>query len=182
MKKNKSGELIDAIYRKDLGAIARLLEEGVDPNERDPHGRTPIMYAILSFEPALATIDLLLNSGADINLSDNEQKWTCLHFAARDGNVPVMRRLIEAGAKIDAVDVFGNTPLLRAVMGARSDASAIELLVHSGADPDLKNKSSVSPRALAERLGRGDVVALFAQLDGRRTPPEGNADSGFSLI
>jgi len=48
--------------------------------------------------------------GADVN-SAGEHKWTALHGAAYKGVDSVVEFLVEKGAKMDAFDEYGQTPL-----------------------------------------------------------------------
>jgi ankyrin repeat protein len=74
--------------------------------------------------------------------------------------------LIEAGARVDVRDSYGNTPLWRAVMESRGDGSVIAVLRLAGADPYVENNSGVSPVALARRIGNYDVKQFFSDLPG----------------
>jgi ankyrin repeat protein len=69
--------------------------------------------------------------------------------------------LLEAGAKVDPVDVFGNTPLWRSVMNSTSDLGAIKELLKHGADPSIKNNHGRAPIDIARDTRRDDIIALF---------------------
>jgi ankyrin repeat protein len=109
-------------------------------------------------------IDLLLAAGADPNAAQNHRQSGPLHYAA-DGyvNGPVwdakrqvktIRRLLDAGAAINAPDKNGATPLHRAVRTLC--AAAVECLLKAGSDPTLKNKPGSTPFHLAvQDTGRG---------------------------
>ncbi len=79
----------------------------------------------------LALVERLLELRADVNVQDDEG-WTPLHVAARDGHVDVCRMLIEAGAPVDAQVDDGWTPLHFAAYN--DEMEVCELLVASGAD------------------------------------------------
>jgi hypothetical protein len=71
-----------------------------------------------------------------------------------------MRILLRAGARVDAPDTRGNTPLWRAVFESRGRGDTIQALLAAGANPDLPNQSGVTPGQLAERkLRRRPVLA-----------------------
>jgi ankyrin repeat protein len=125
----------------------------------DADGRTPLMLAVLAGDPVAAAS--LVDAGADVDAADHEQKWTALHFAARDHHAALVRLLLDAGAEVDPVDVFGDTPLWRAVMTAGSDLSTLSVLLGHGADPRRKNRHGLSPLDLARESGQEDVVALL---------------------
>ena len=156
---NKLDEILGAVYRKDLTALEKFTPE--DVNTKDQDGRTPLMHAILADDADPSIVQLLIKRGADINTFDSGQKWTALHFAARDQNEAIVRSLLEAGATVDPVDVFGNTPLWRSVMNSTPSLAAIKELLKHGADPYRKNNSGIAPIDVARDTGRADIVALF---------------------
>src|SRR5262249_54001325 len=118
-------------------------------------------------------VDLLLQVGADPNVAPNRRKSGPLHYAA-DGFItgPVwnekrqlktIRRLLKAGAEVNALDGNGATPLHRAVR--TRCAGAVRLLLESGADPILKNKPGSTPFHLAvQNTGRGGSGADEAKV------------------
>jgi ankyrin repeat protein len=153
-------QVIDAVYRNDIPTLERATRE--DINQTDSDGRTPLMHAILAERPAPAVVCVLLNGGADPNRADEAQRWTALHYAARDTNAELVRLLLDAGAYVDPVDVFGDTPLWRAAFETSHDIRAVQLLVERGADPRHKNQQGISPLDLAREMGRTDLVELLS--------------------
>jgi len=147
-----SEEIIQFIYTKNLTNLTKFFVKDELVSGVDNDGRTALMHAILDSDYSLGMIEALIASGVNINIKDKEQSWTALAFAARDCTQDVCKVLLDAGADIDAVDVFGNTPLFRAVMAGREDN--IGLLVSYGANPNIENNSGVSPRQLSETLGK----------------------------
>ena len=153
-------DILGAVYRKEFSALEKLTPEEV--NLRDQDGRTPLMHAVLAEDADPAIVKLLLKKGADIHATDSDQKWTALHFAARDQKEEIVRTLLEAGASVDPVDVFGVTPLWRSVFHSGSKQSgAIKELVEHGADPFKKNTSGVAPIDLARQSGWNEIVAFL---------------------
>lgn len=150
-----------AIYRKDYAVLERLISRGAEVNAPDEDGRTPLMLAILTDDPESKMIELLISNGADVNISDAGQHWTALHFAARDQSESIVRILLEAGAEVDPVDVFGNTPLWRCVMSPGTNLQIVEALLQSGADPYRKNKSGSSPIDVATTLGNERLIEVL---------------------
>lgn len=146
-----SDGMLNCVYREDVLGIKNLLASGESPDAQDNDGRTALMHAVLAAPPNTQIISILIQAGASANLKDRGQGWSALAFAARDCSAEVCGMLIDAGAEIDACDSFGNTALWRAVMANREDTVA--LLLASGANPELSNKSGVSPRSLSETLG-----------------------------
>jgi len=154
-------DLISAIYRRDKAHIEQLLESRIDINDFDEEGRQPLIHAILAEHTDIAIVQLLIDHGSDVNLVEPDQKWTPLHFAARDQKTEIVRVLLNAGALPDAKDIFGNSPLWRAVMNNSPDLELLSLLLANGADPCRKNKHGVSAIDTAENLGNIQLVALL---------------------
>jgi ankyrin repeat protein len=155
---SKPDKILGAVYRKDRTALEQLTRE--DVNARDADGRTPLMHAILAEDADPSIVQLLIKLGADVDAADNDQRWTALHFAARDENEAIVRILLDAGAEVDPVDVFGNTPLWRSVMNSTANLGAIKELLKHGGDPDRRNHHGVAPADIARETGRGDILAL----------------------
>lgn len=152
---------LGAIYRKNYKEISSLLAQGVDVNLLDADGRTGLMHAVLDSDADAQMVQFLVKAGANVHWHDGGQKWTALHFAARDNKYEIVKTLIQAGAEIDAVDSFGNTPLWRATMECRGDYSVIRLLLNNGADPSRKNNSGNSPIDLAYTKGAKELSEIL---------------------
>jgi len=153
------GEIARAVYRKDLTVLGELTR--AEANLRDEDRRTPLMHAVLADDADPRVVAVLIDRGTDVNAADGAQRWTALHFAARDGNEQLVRLLLAAGAQVDAVDVFGNTPLWRAVRNTGDGLAPMTALLHRGADPGRKNQHGISPLELARESGEEDVLALL---------------------
>jgi uncharacterized protein len=147
-------QILEAVYQKDIKSLSALFDAGADPNSADVEGRTPLMHAILASDASNEMIAFLLKRGANPNLHDHTQKWTALHFAARDQKAALVKTLLDGGATVDPVDVFGNTPLWRAIMDANATREIVDLLICHGADIYKANIKGVSPASLAEKLGK----------------------------
>lgn len=146
-----SNAMLNCVYSDDVRGIEDLLASGESPDAQDKDGRTALMHAILATPPSMRVITTLVAAGSNLNVKDHGQGWAALAFAARDCSAEICDMLLNGGAKIDATDSFGNTALWRAVMAKREDVVA--LLLAAGANPEISNKSGVSPRSLSETLG-----------------------------
>jgi ankyrin repeat protein len=125
-------------------------------------GDTPLHLAAAGYRVEI--VRRLLESGADPNSMLNHRESSPLHYAAdtclrsRVWNaarqVATIRCLLEAGARINAQDKNGATPLHRAVRTRGADA--VRCLLDAGCDPLLRNKPGSTVFHLAvQNTGRG---------------------------
>ncbi|HEY3703793.1 MAG TPA: ankyrin repeat domain-containing protein [Terracidiphilus sp.] len=152
-------QILGAVYRKDHALLNHLTKAEVNLSDGD--GRNPLMHAILADGADPSVIRLLLELGTDVQAADRGQLWTALHFASRDGNLEIVRTLLDAGAEIDPVNIFGNTPLFENIRGQKTNAAVIEELLRHGANPRKANNNGISPLGLARTIGRQDLVSLL---------------------
>jgi len=71
-----------------------------------------------------AMVDLLLRSGADINVIEPRTGKTPLHIAADLGQTALVKELLRRGARVDAPDVLGETPLCYALRQDRAEVAS----------------------------------------------------------
>jgi ankyrin repeat protein len=148
-----------------------LLDHGAKVDAREEwHGQTALMWAVDEQHPDM--VKELIAHGADVNAVSNVNQWerqntaeprekwlplgglTPLLFAARQGCVQCEQILLDAGARINAVDPDGIGPVLIAIINGHYDAAAF--LLNKGADPNL-----------ADDTGR---TALFSAVDFNTMP------------
>jgi len=100
--------LLEGTTKANCTIILEALQEGANPNVRDPKGRTPLHFVSgLGLAPAAV---LLIHFGAEVNARD-AQDLTPLHMAAGYANAQTLRVLVQAGADIEAVSEVQGKPL-----------------------------------------------------------------------
>ena len=99
-------------------------------------------------------------------IAQDKRGWAPLHFAAQARSEEVSKCLFAHGASVDSADSFGNTPLATATFNSRGDGSVIRVLRAAGADPKRKNKSGVSAVSLARTIANFDVAQFYDVLNG----------------
>ena len=86
---------------------------------------------------------------------------TALHWAAHWDELEIASLLLQAGAKPNAADSNGVTPLLLACTNGRPLMA--NLLLRSGADPKLARATGVTPLMMAARTGSAPLVRLLLE-------------------
>ena len=86
-------------------------------------------------------IELLANQHLEIN-GAGQNGITALHEAAVDGNINIMKALVDHGAKINVYDSEGFTPLDYAVFGGNFECASY--LIENGAKDDRVRDGQIS--------------------------------------
>jgi ankyrin repeat protein len=82
-----------------------------------------------------------------------------LYFAATGGDIEIAKRLLDAGADVNA-KAEAAAPIHGAVMGG--SAEMVRLLLEHDADPSLPDYKGRGARELAEDMDRSEIAKLFA--------------------
>jgi ankyrin repeat protein len=98
---------------------------------------------------------MLIKKDADVN----KPGWTPLHYAATNGQLPVIRFLLDEHAYIDAESPNRTTPLMMAAMYGTPEA--VKVLLEAGADPLLKNMQGLNALDFAERVSRTESAEII---------------------
>ena len=166
---------LKAVQDKDVEKADELLGKpgSVLINSRDlTSGRTGLHIA--TDRRDVVWLVYLLNRKANPNIADR-RGVTPLMRASQLGFYEGLEHLIISGARVDAVNSTGETPLMLAVH--RRDATMMRVLLEAGADPDRTDNSGRSARDYAALEGRtGQLLAEIERRDesgGRR-----QADAG----
>lgn len=138
-----SRALIDA----EVEVVQALIDAGVDATTAGPAGMTPLATATMvscaqknPLERQLAVIDLLLAHGADVKHTD-AQGNTVLMGAVQSCPLPIIEKLVSAGAAPDPVNAQQFTPLKMAFVSGHWDIA--EYLVGKGARITAKEAGQV---------------------------------------
>ena len=91
-------QLIEAVKTAQLSTIEGMIESGVDVNQQDEQGWTPLNWAAGKGDSAV--VSLLLDKGADVFKVGRDQR-TPYKIALAAGHIEVVKLLREAEARID---------------------------------------------------------------------------------
>lgn len=167
--------------------LRALLDKGADPESRDSQGCTPLMHAARS--GSVVALGLLLEGGADRNAVDNrgstallwasslrpeisalllrgprtssDLAWKALLKASREGNIPVMRRLLGQDIGIQSSREGAESALAEAVFNPAPEALEL-LLQHPKCDMNYRCGNPLETALIrAARIGAADKVRLL---------------------
>eukprot|EP01112_Ceratiomyxa_fruticulosa_P011415 TRINITY_DN3095_c0_g1_i1.p1 TRINITY_DN3095_c0_g1~~TRINITY_DN3095_c0_g1_i1.p1 ORF type:complete len:883 (+),score=188.59 TRINITY_DN3095_c0_g1_i1:158-2806(+) len=160
-------------FGKDLSRYLPYLvkEKGLDINQKNERGETPLHIAILkeNFE----TIQTLLDLGASLQLNTNQGN-SPLYIACERGNLQIVKELITRGA-----DMHGHkyqqhyqTPLMIAVI--RNHIHIVKYLLDNGCeDLEYGDKNYCTPLFIASQNGLIEMMETLIQyganVDARNT-------------
>jgi ankyrin repeat protein len=171
------GALQLAALAGDSKSVGLLLAAGADAKATDQSGDGPLMDALKNCNAEAAAA--LIAKGADVNAAltfAGKVKFgpiqlvgmTPLATAATYCDAGIAHALLEAGAKPNAVDVRGLTPLMLAVASESQTADRVRALLKAGAE--VNAKSVTGETALDWALKYGDAAVISTLRDAGAEP------------
>ncbi|KAJ0029928.1 hypothetical protein Pint_13074 [Pistacia integerrima] len=176
-----------AALRADDLLLHQLLKRGLDPNESDSNGRTPLHIA--ASKGSENCVLLLLDYGANPNCRDSDGNiplWDALlgghehvikllvdnganlyygdmgHFActaAEQNNLELLKEIVRHGGDVTQPRNNGSTALHVAV--CEDNIEIVRFLLDQGADIDKPDVHSWTPKDLAEQQGHEEIKLIF---------------------
>ena len=133
-----------AVVTHDHKTLKALLDGGDSPNGNEHNNRLPLITACQVGD--LESVRILVNAGAKIDLFDYDVNPLIEASGSRE--IEIVRYLLAHGAQINVRRISnGETPLFLALRVRSFDI--LTLLIHAGADINLRNKGGDTPLMLA---------------------------------
>jgi ankyrin repeat protein len=150
-----------AILRSTVACLVLATSVGIAQGDDSP-------LADAAEQRAAATVAALLSQNANVN-APQADGMTALHWGIYHEDLELAKRLIAAGAAVEAKSRYGVTPLSIACQSGAP--GLVELLLDSGADANATLPGGETALMTASRTGRlAQVAALIArgaQVDAR---------------
>lgn len=145
-------KILDKLFSAKPKSIYRFIDEGNVEEIRDYLNKTKTLNPDLKIENLLyyaidncqnnyfKTIELMINNGADINAHNSELLETPLHklCARMKPHMDVILMILKKGAKVNAVNISGKTPVFYCSFNYSVDL--LNLLIEYGADINTRDK------------------------------------------
>jgi hypothetical protein len=147
--------LADAILQRDINAVHLLLQRGVNVNDIDEYGFTPLIETAIIDN--IEFMQVILGYGADPNQQD-VTGGTALQWAAENNNYEICKLLLERGANPNAYNFSGQPVLVMPML--RRQSKLRQLMIEKGADlvfaQDYINTKLLGH--MFELVGMADIV------------------------
>ncbi|MGE3512136.1 MAG: ankyrin repeat domain-containing protein [Vicinamibacterales bacterium] len=205
----------EAAGRQHDSLIRFLIEHGADVNASQA-GRTPLHSAVWTGQSAL--VDLLLARGADVNarltkplpnvgrtlgnpFNVSQVGATPFWLAAKFADVPLMKRLVQAGANPTLPSQDGTTPLMMAAGLDNAEGwdrygrpwhgeltslldrflEATTLALDLGGDVNALNRDGMTALHGAALVGSNDIVKLLVSKGARIDVPDKQGRTAWTI-
>jgi ankyrin repeat protein/predicted DNA-binding WGR domain protein len=152
--------LHDACACRSLPIYNFLIEEyKINTNVTSVYGESEILCFVRKRPDSAKNAEILtylINKGLNLNISDYQKK-TALLVAVELGKELFVKTLLEHKAFVDAQDINGNYPLLKAVIN--KNLKLVELLIKWNANPNLVDENGRNSMHWAVNLSNADADA-----------------------
>ncbi len=165
----ETAPIVAAAGANDTRSVRFLLDHGAVV--AGPAGGKALMSA--SGHGNLAVMGMLIGRGVPVNVVSPEVtetvkngaialgSFTPLILAVANGGPEAVKLLLDHGAKVNAQDVRGMTPLMLVLALDRPDSRVVKLLVDHGADPTIKSKAGETAADWARKFSRPEILTAL---------------------
>ncbi|XP_050396842.2 putative ankyrin repeat protein RF_0381, partial [Patella vulgata] len=140
-----------------VASVKLLIKEGLQVNDRDAKGQTPLFSCIQSNVDRIEKMQFLISKGADINVKDNKGR-SFLRESYQWGDIACVKLLIKEGLGVNDRDDKGYRPLYYCIQSNVDRIEKIQFLLSVGADTNVKGDEWRS--LLHESCVWGDIACV----------------------
>lgn len=149
-----------AAQRGDVSTLETLIAHGADCDRLDNRGLTALGAASRT---SIRCVDFLLSANADVRAT-RHISFTALHYAAGiSGNLveqlEIVQSLVHAGADIDALDEWNESPLTH-TLGLKN-LTVVGYLLEAGADIDIIDVGGNNALSFAAQYNFHSTIGLL---------------------
>jgi ankyrin repeat protein len=134
-------------------SVRILLEAGADVEAVNQKGATALVYAATD----LSKSRLLVEKGAQVNVAAKDGTTPLMVAVAATGNTETVKLLLDHGADVKAVSMFGSNALIRAA----GDWQVTEMLLAKAAEVNHADKAGFTALFAAQQSGDEKRVDLL---------------------
>lgn len=149
--------IFKAAQLNDITGIKYLLNYGINIDDKDAQGNTPLIIAVKNGQKRAA--NFLLEKDADIDIQ-NKAGNTALMAACINGDQEEVALLIEHHANLDIQNANGATALITAVKA--DNVAAVKQLLESGANANLSDHQHKLAADYARQLKHTEIINLLS--------------------
>lgn len=169
-----------------LALILKLMAAGVDINQKNNNGQTPIFaYHCVNYEKDIGVFKQLIENGLDVQAIDNDgcnvilAATGCSYHGSYSQSIPLW---VGLGVDPNIQDNDGNTAIHRAI-NAGHNLDVIKVLINNGVDATkINNKGQTTIVVAAHQRRGGDKNELIAYLESLGVPPLKFNENGQSRL
>ncbi|MEA3521371.1 MAG: ankyrin repeat domain-containing protein [Campylobacterota bacterium] len=149
---------ITLLETNDFIGIKKYLKSGADVNELNDHDESVLALA-LRLRCDNDTIDLIVNSGADLNEFD-EEGVSIFDNTITYNNAPLFYKLLEDGVDVNMTQRKSRfTPLMAAVCYGRSEM--VKALLKHGAKKEMADFKGFKASDFARKMNKKSMLSLL---------------------
>eukprot|EP00009_Paramoeba_aestuarina_P006284 CAMPEP_0201524682 /NCGR_PEP_ID=MMETSP0161_2-20130828/24317_1 /ASSEMBLY_ACC=CAM_ASM_000251 /TAXON_ID=180227 /ORGANISM="Neoparamoeba aestuarina, Strain SoJaBio B1-5/56/2" /LENGTH=436 /DNA_ID=CAMNT_0047924199 /DNA_START=262 /DNA_END=1569 /DNA_ORIENTATION=- len=149
--------LLKAAQKGHIDIVVLLLKHNAAVDARDNLGYWPMSVA-MNFPKIM---EILLESGADVHLTNAKNQATLLYSASSAGLSEIALLLLRHGADVNSPNRNGASPLLKASQKGHEDI--VRLLVHHGADLNWRDFKGFFPLYVAVQKGHRRIISFLLE-------------------
>lgn len=166
---------LDAGSAGNIELMRFLLERGHQVDAVNSEGKSALYYA--ARQGKLEAVKFLVEKGA--SAVGGPRRTPPLIGAADARQTDIIRFLVSKGADVNAADLKGATPLIKACEGYSDPIQAVETLLELGATPDARDAEGAT--ALMFAASRNYTGAIKSLLK-KRADPNARSSKGYTVF